>query len=114
MKCWDWSASDVAESLCASVSGGFIYVGETSRSLKERSEEHIAGAHRLDMNNFICKHWQNKHEAENEPPVFIFKVSKVHRDPLSREVDEAVKIQSVMRFTKILNSKSKWNSPRIG
>ena len=38
-----------------------IYVGESSRSLHERASEHIDGASRCEIGNFIAKHWMNKH-----------------------------------------------------
>ena len=90
-----------------------MYVVETSRSLQERSEEHVTGSIRLDPRNFITKHWLERHETLDDPPVFTFKVNKVHNDPLSREIDEAVKIQMITKHVKILNSKSEWNSNKI-
>ena len=95
------------ENLCR-----MLYIGETSRSLRERADEHVSGAVRMDENNFISKHWQMKHTKEETPPDFIFKVHNVHRDPLSREVNEAVMIQKVSNdhSLSILNSKSEWNT----
>ena len=44
------------------------------------------------------------------PPQFIFRIHSCHRDPLSREVCEAVMIQQVCKSENVLNSKSEWNS----
>ena len=60
--------------------------------MKEISDEHVLGAIRLDQGNFISKHWHDRHKENKDPPVFLFKVNKVHKAPLSYEVDEAVKI----------------------
>ena len=86
-----------------------IYIGETSRSLRERSDEHILGANRMDDDNFVSKHWQAIHPEMESPPKFIFKVHRVHRDPLSREIHEALLIQKIKLEETILNSKSEWN-----
>ena len=45
-----------------------LYVGESSRSLRERCEEHFSGAKRMDTGNFITKHWLEFHENDNDPP----------------------------------------------
>ena len=92
-----------------------VYLGETSRSLRERSGEHVSGARRLDEKNFISKHWQMAHNSDDAPPDFVFRVHSCHNDPLSREVYEAVMIQKVNADVEItiLNSKSEWNSSSL-
>ena len=109
LRCWD----DMIQNLSVVEKPPFkrkIYVGETSRSLKERSAKQINSAERLDEGSFINKHWLEFHKAKLEPPVFVFKVSKIHKDALSREIDEAVMIQYVSKTAEILNSKSEWNN----
>ena len=111
LQCWDVYFSDPNR-------GGddfirHIYVGETSRSLRERAGEHVAGAKRLDEGNFISKHWQDKHHQDVDPPTFVFRVNKIHRDPLSREIHEATLIQEVKEDKFILNSKSEWNKTSL-
>ena len=93
-----------------------IYVGETSRSLRERAIEHIRGGRNLDEKNFITKHWLHKHPDDLIPPEFTFSVDTIHKDPLSREINEAIKIRECESMFIILNSKSEWNSitlPRL-
>ena len=51
-----------------------IYVGETSRTLAERAEEHRAALRRLDSNSFMFKHWVLKYNMEKEAPKFVFEV----------------------------------------
>ena len=37
------------------------YIGESSRTLAERSKEHTDGAKNCEYDNFIVKHWVNHH-----------------------------------------------------
>ena len=90
-----------------------LYVGETSRSLRERAVEHLDGGRNLDEKNFITKHWLQDHQEDTVPPEFTFKVDTIHKDPLSREIDEAIKIQVCKVEFNNLNSKSEWNGATL-
>ena len=90
-----------------------LYIGETSRSLSERAAEHSDGGIRLDVGNFVTKHWLEAHSKMEKAPTFRFKVKKVHRDPLSRELHEAVLIEKANTLCGILNSKNEWSSGTI-
>ena len=59
-----------------------IYVGETSRTLYERSLEHLSGALRLEPSNFMVKHWVKYHFDDDAPPRFKFSVYKKRPDAL--------------------------------
>ena len=74
-----------------------VYIGETSRSLYERSKEHVADAKSL-------KHWLLSHEEDKEQPEFIFKKISSHKDCLSRQIAEAI----LIHYSKdsLLNSKN--------
>ena len=81
------------------------YVGETSRSIKERAAEHWQAYRSKTEDSHILKHHEIHHRGEGEPD-FIMKVVGVHRTALSRQVGEAV------RFVKrglVLNSRSEFN-----
>jgi hypothetical protein len=82
-----------------------IYVGESSRSLFERSKEHWSDFRRRTTDSHILKHWNNYHGAEGSPK-FKFKPVRFFRDALSRQVAEAIRIQ--MRGV-TLNSKGSYN-----
>ena len=86
------------------------YVGETSRSLSERSKEHLAAARRFDTGSFIVKHWALKHPELNKAHDIRFSVLKTHKDPLSRMISKAIKILDLAT----LNSKFEWRGYRIG
>ena len=69
-----------------------IYVGETSRSIFERSQEHVKAGMGKKEESFIAKHWLESHPEREVMPEFRFKVVKSFKDPLSRQVSESVRI----------------------
>ena len=85
------------------------YIGETSRTLAERSTEHVTAAEGLDADNFIVKHWVSSHPDLTRQPRMRFKVRKSFTDPLSRLVTEAVLIEREGK----LNSKSEWGHNKL-
>ena len=78
-----------------------IYVGETSRSIEERAQEHWGAARRKDEKSHMHKHQQMEHKGE--PPKFVFKMVSSHKTALSRQVKEAVRIRRRGGATSILN-----------
>ena len=60
-----------------------LYVGETSRSIKERAAEHWQAFRSKREDSHIFKHHQIHHKGEGEPD-FIMKVVGVHMTALSR------------------------------
>jgi hypothetical protein len=86
-----------------------IYVGETSRSLHERAEEHLKDGRDGAEDSHMVKHWAN-HHGGGETPAFMFKVAKRYKTALTRQVGEAVRIE--MRGN-VLNSKSEFTRCRI-
>ena len=89
-----------------------IYVGETSRSVQERSLEHWAPWRRRDNDGHITKH-QLLHHGGADPPDFTMKVISSHRSALSRQVMEAVRIRRRGGESNILNSKGEFNRSHI-
>ena len=89
------------------------YIGETYRTLYERSIEHKASLNRWDQSSFMFKHWALKHSELDSPPDFKFKVLKKHDGPLSRLIHEAVEISK----SATMNSKAEWGgvqNPPLG
>ena len=78
-----------------------IFVGESARSLAERSKEHWGDLH---------THWQDAHGGEDHPPQFNFRVVKRCKTALSRQVAEAVRIQ--LRGS-VLNVKGVYNRSKL-
>ena len=92
-------------------SGRGVYVGESSRSIYERSKEHVAGRVIQDEDNHQIKHWLSSHEDLLAPPEFKFTIIKTFQDPLTRQLSEAVRIER--RGEEILNSKSEFSRCRV-
>ena len=68
-----------------------VYIGETSRSLKERVKEHRYAVRTRDMNNGIAAHaWNNDHHVDWE----VAKVRLQEQHHWKRKVLEAIHIQS--------------------
>ena len=105
--------SVVYESRCqicyAAGSTDGVYVGETGRSLFERSEEHLEDARNLKKSSHIFKHWALSHPDELHQPLFTFRVVRQHKTPLDRQVHEAIRIGSHGN----LNSKSEYRQNQI-
>ena len=70
----DHQKEDVQPTGSRSRSG--VYIGETSRSLNERSIEHLADARSFHPGSHIVKHWMEMHPDLNRIPPFKFKVRK--------------------------------------
>ena len=85
-----------------------LYIGETSRSLFERVEEHMESARRFDSKSFIMKHWASSHPELTRHPKIKFKVVKRHSSALTRLIHEEIRIDGSGN----LNSKSEWRYNR--
>ena len=75
----------------------------------ERSAEHVGAAARLDVENFIVKHWALKHSESPEQPRMRFKVRGSFKDALTRIVTEAVLIDKESN----MNSKAEWGYRKL-
>ena len=89
-----------------------LYVGETGRSLHERSREHWDSYRNGSKDSHILKHHLLHHNGEGEPEM-IFKVVGKYRSALSRQVGEAVKIRRRGGEGSLLNSKGEFNRCKI-
>ena len=88
-----------------------IYVGETSRSIKERGGEHIAAYRSSNKDSHIFKHQSMEHPGEE--PEFILRVASFHKTALERQVGEAVRIKRRGGQGAVLNSKAEFDRCRI-
>ena len=68
-----------------------LYIGETSRSIYERSKEHWADWRRAKEGSHMRKHQEEAHGGAN--PKFCMRVVKSFRSALSRQIGEAVRIR---------------------
>ena len=88
----------------------YKYIGETSRSVYERSWEHVHSMEQLQTSSHMLKHALEKHgeEEDLEKIQFGVKVIRYTRSAFERQVMESVIIQDE-RNHNILNSKSEYN-----
>ena len=88
-----------------------IYLVESSRSLYERSKEHLNDAEGFQEGSHIVKHWMQHHAEDNKMPPFTFTILQSFWDCLSRPVAEAIRIH----YSKdaLLNSKNEYNSNHL-
>ena len=84
-------------------------MGETARSVKERAKEHWEDFKSKKSDSHIMKHWALHQNLIGEPN-FIMKVVQYHKSTLSRQVGEAIRIQS---RGLILNSRAEYNRCHI-
>ena len=59
-----------------------IYIGETARTLRQRSTEHREKLKYWGRDSFILKHWMLAHGTDPTPPEFDFSVVKKFKEPL--------------------------------
>ena len=92
------------------------YVGETGKNAYTKSKQHMGGLKRKSEDSAFYKHWRNCHETPCEEKSvrlenYEFKVDKSYQDPISRQINEMVRISNFQGT--LLNSKSEWNAPPI-
>ena len=89
-----------------------LYIGESSRSIYERSREHWADWRGKKGSSHIMKHQEQAQSLEVEPR-FIMRVVRSYRTALSRQIGEAVRIRRRGGEGGILNSKAEYSRCRI-
>ena len=87
------------------------YVGETSRSIMERTGEHWEAFRSRNKESHILKHQEMEHCGA--PPKFIVRVVGRAKSALERQVKEAVRIKRRGGEGAILNSKAEFNRSYI-
>ena len=91
--------------------GAALYVGETSRSIRERGGEHWASYKGGKEENHMVKHQWLKHGGEQAD--FILRVVGSKKTALCRQISEAVRIRRRGGEEEILNSRAEYNRSHI-
>ena len=68
------------------------YIGETSRLMRTRMFEHMSALGRLNKKSFQVQHWMESHSLSSYPADFKFEIIQSFKDPLSRQLCEALEI----------------------
>ena len=86
-----------------------VYIGESSRNLFTRTQEHLSNFRRGEQNLFILKHQSSSHQGEE--PSYKAVVTANTKDCLTRQVREAVLLRRSQ--VPVLNGKSEWHHPAL-
>jgi hypothetical protein len=95
---------------CISRGENKYYEGETGRAARVRGKEHLDGFKNKNPKNILYKHKLLEHP--NEDINVSMKITKTFKDALSRQANEAVRIEN-HKPEELLNSKSEMNHPKI-
>ena len=76
---------------------------------KHRILEHKKALETKDTSYGVARHWLNDHPDLVEPPLFTYKVSKVCRSSIERQIWEGIEI-ATSDSTTLLNEKGEWGS----
>ena len=87
-----------------------VYEGESGRSARIRGQEHLSDLEKKRPKSVLYKHISNAHQ--NEDVKFQMEVTQKFKDALSRQANEAVRINS-RPDQELLNSKSEFNHPPL-
>ena len=82
------------------------YIGETSRNLYTRMNEHLAESEKEGL--FMRKHMEENHMGEESR--FIPRVTHTNKEPLTRQIREGVLIR---HNHNAMNTKSEWHLPAL-
>ena len=86
------------------------YIGETSRSVYERSWEHWSAMEQLNPGSHLLKHLLDIHEDEDHTGVkFGVRVVMFTQSSFERQLQESVVIQQERHHHHLLNSRSEYN-----
>ena len=85
-----------------------VYEGETSRSIRVRSIEHIRSYEKKKTSSVLHKHKMLDHI--NEEVEFELEITGIFKDALTRQANESIRIYN-RHGSEILNSKSEFNHP---
>ena len=71
-----------------------MYIGESSRPLRMRASEHYNNLSNLKPDSFMVIHWMDSHGLSMNPPRFKMKRVESYRDTFTRQISEALLIES--------------------
>jgi hypothetical protein len=85
------------------------YIGESSRNIYTRSNEHVARYRAGKVTSFMAKHQTAAHQGQEGD--YKARVTASTRDCLTRQVREAVLIRRCQ--VPVLNGKTEWHQPPL-
>ena len=97
---------------CASIGKQTHYIGESSRSLYDRTREHVQALRDKNAKYAVTKHWLEAHKDLENPPKYQFKVLGSYLTAIQRQISEGLAIESHDPET-LINGKGEYGSNRI-
>ena len=94
--------------ICSREGRSSSYIGETSRSLYERSREHVSLYTNSKEESHMLQHMRDEHEDE-EKADFKWEIIKSHKSSFERQISEAVYIRMEEGKSKVLNNKQEYS-----
>ena len=91
---------------CKRLEKSTIYVGESHRSWWDRLQEHIGALRTKDRSYATIKHMEEHHGLDVAPD-FSFKLRKVHKSSLERQLQEALAI-AYTEADIVMNKNGEW------
>ena len=90
-----------------------VYTGESGDSGYVRTGQHKSCVERRDQGNAFSKHLTEFHpDREGDINTFKFEVTKIFKQPMVRQIWEAVAIHN-SEASLVLNSKAEWEQPVV-
>ena len=86
------------------------YIGESSRTAFLRGSEHLDDLRKKSEKSPLWKHCVDEHAGEKVN--FSMKVTRGHKTPLTRQIQESVEIENSTANI-LMNSKCEYNGSRI-
>ena len=83
------------------------YIGESHRTLVDRSRDHEKDIRSSITTNAMVRHWKDVHNDSKSPPNYSYEVVAQFRSSLQRQLMEALLIEREKCDT-ILNGKGEW------
>ena len=87
------------------------YEGESFRKISVRGREHVRALRNNSKENPLVKHISKHHPLQGGQTIFKLSITGQFNNALSRQADEAVRIQETAGLN--MNSKSEFNAPKI-
>ena len=88
-----------------------VYHGETGRTLYSRLTEHKKGHQKKVETNPLYKHDQEAHDGDTAE--YSYEPMAFFRDPLTRQINEGVRINSSLGMYTLMNSKAEFRQGSV-
>ena len=98
--------------ICKDAGALATYQGESGRNLYSRGKEHLQGLSAGTTSNCLVIH-NNVHHGGSKDANFTMVPTRTFNDPLSRQVDESMRLKYQDKSTIVMNSGNEWRGDSI-